>query len=109
MQLSKRLYLQNKHLKSMSAIKTKTKIKQERKATKDTVEDVSAAVTKYLDSKAYHYRNKAGEEMVEVHADWLYSYGEAETLLNGILPLPKLGGNLSVRKPENVKPRVTFG
>jgi hypothetical protein len=108
MQLSKRLYLQNKNMKRMSALKTKTTIKQERKA-KDTVEDVSGAITKYLDEKAYHYCNKAGEEMVEVHADWLYSYGEEEKLLNGIPPLPKLGGNLSVRKPQNVKPRIPFG
>jgi hypothetical protein len=71
MQLSKRMYLRNKKIKSMSALKTKTKIKQERKA-KDTA-NVSAAVTNYLDKKAYHYRNKAGEDMVEVHVDWLYS------------------------------------
>jgi hypothetical protein len=112
MQLSKRLYLQNKSLKSMSvALKTKTKIKQETKVKQErsTVEDATAAVTKYLDEKAYHYRNKAGEEMVEVHADWLYQYDAAEKLPNGILPLPKYGGNLSVRKPESVKPRVTFG
>jgi hypothetical protein len=107
MQLSKRMYLQNKSLKSMSALKIKTKIKQERKA-KDTA-DVSATVTKYLDEKAYHYHNEAGKDMVEVHADWLYSYEEDEKLPNGIPPLPKYGGNLSVRKPENVKPLVTFG
>jgi hypothetical protein len=106
MQLSKRLYLHNKNLKTMSAVKTT--IKQERRKAKDIVEDVSAAVTKYLDTKSYHYKNKAGEDMVEVHADWLYSYAD-EKLPNGILPLPKYGGNLSVRRPENVKPRVTFG
>jgi hypothetical protein len=109
MQLSKRLYLQNKNMKSMAALKTKTKIKQESSKAKDTVEDVSGAITKYLDEKAYHYRNKAGEDMVEVHSDWLYSYEEGEKLPNGILPLPKYGGNLSVRKPESVKPRVPFG
>jgi hypothetical protein len=107
MQLSKRMYLRNKNLKSMSALKTKTKIKQERKA-KDTA-NVPAAVTNYLDKKAYHYRNKAGEDMVKVHADWLYGYEEVEKLLNGIPPLPKYGGNLSIRKPESVKPRVPFG
>jgi hypothetical protein len=36
----------------------KTTIKQERKA-KDTVKDVLATITKYLDKKAYHYCNKA--------------------------------------------------
>jgi hypothetical protein len=112
MQLSKRVYLQNKCLKSLSALKIITKIKQERKAkdTKDTI-DVSAAVTKYLDAKAYHYRNDAGEEMVEVHADWLYSYDESdEKLPKGIPPIPKYGGNLSICiKPPNVKPRFTFG
>jgi hypothetical protein len=113
MQLSKRMYLQNKSLKSMSAVKTKTKIKQETKMIKhesnSTVKDASTAVTKYLDAKAYHYTTKAGEDMVEVHADWLYQYDAAEKLPNGIPPLPKYGGNLSVRKPESVKPRVTFG
>jgi hypothetical protein len=94
-------------LKRMSALKTKTKIKQERKR-KDTA-DVSAAVTNYLDKKAYHYCNKAGEDMVEVHADWLYGYEEDEKLPNEIPPLPKYGGNLSIRKPESVKPRVLFG
>jgi hypothetical protein len=107
MQLSKRMYLRNKNLTSMSALKTKTKIKQERKA-KDTA-NVSAAVTNYLDKKAYHYRNKAGEDMVEVHADWLYGYEEGEKLPNGIPPLLKYGSNLSIRKPECVKPRVPFG
>jgi hypothetical protein len=94
-------------LKSLSASKIKTKIKQERKA-KDTV-DVAAAITKYLDEKAYHYHNEAGKDMVEVYADWLYSYEEVKKLPNGIPPLPKYRGNLSVRKPENVKPRVPFG
>jgi hypothetical protein len=108
MQLSKQIYLQKKNLKSMSALKTKTKIKQERKA-KDTAEDVLATVTKYLDEKSYHYCNKAGEDMVEVHADWLYSYEEDKKLPNGILLLLKYGGNLSIRKPENVKPGVNFG
>jgi hypothetical protein len=70
---------------------------------------VLAAVTNYLDKKAYHYRNKAGEDMVEVHADWLYGYEEGEKLPNGIPPLPKYGGNLSIRKAESVKPRVLFG
>jgi hypothetical protein len=107
MQLSKRMYLQNKSLKSLSASKIKTKIKQERKA-KDTA-NVAAAVTKYFEEKAYHYHNEAGKDMVAVHADWLYSYEEVEKLPNGIPPLPKYGGNLSVRKPENVKPRVSFG
>jgi hypothetical protein len=88
-------------------LKTKTKIKQERKA-KDTA-DVPAAVTKYLDKKAYHYRNKAGEDMVVVHADWLYAYEEDEKLTNRFPPLPKYGGNLSIRKPESVKPQVPFG
>jgi hypothetical protein len=106
-QLSKRVYLKNKHSKSLSALKMKTTIKQETKA-KDTT-DVSAAVTKYLDTKAYHFRNEDGEDIVEVHADWLYCYGDDKKLPNGILPLPKYGGNLSVRKPENVKPRVPFG
>jgi hypothetical protein len=72
-------------LKSLSASKIKTKIKQERKA-KDTV-DVAAAITKYLDEKAYHYHNEAGKDMVEVHADWLYSYEEVKKLPNGIPPL----------------------
>jgi hypothetical protein len=111
MQLSKRMYLQNKSLKSMSVV-LKTKIKQEKKIKQErntVAEDALAAVTKYLDEKAYHYRNKAGEDMVEVHADWLYQYDETEKLPNGFLPLPTLGGNLSVRKPESVKPRVTFG
>jgi hypothetical protein len=47
--------------------------------------------------------------MVEVHANWLYQYDKAEKLPNWILPLPKYGGNLRVRKPESVKPSVTFG
>jgi hypothetical protein len=85
MHLSTRMYLQNKNLKSTSALKTK--IKQERKA-KDTV-NLSTAIAKYLDEKVYHYCNKAGEDMVEVYADWLYSYGEAGKLPNGIPPLPK--------------------
>jgi hypothetical protein len=56
----------------LSALKIKTKIKQERKA-KDPV-DASTTVTKYIDEKVYHYCNKAGEDMVEVHADWLNNY-----------------------------------
>jgi hypothetical protein len=39
----------------------------------------------------------------------LYSYEADKKLPNGIPPLPKYGGNLSIRKPENTKPRVTFG
>jgi hypothetical protein len=85
MQLTKRMYLQNKRLKSMSALKIKTKIKQERRA-KDTV-NVSAAVTKYLYKKACHYHNEAGEGMVEVHADWLYSYEEDEKLCGSVFSL----------------------
>ena len=108
-QLTKRLYLQSKRLKGMLVSKRKTKIKQERKANDITVLDVTAAVTKYLDTKAYHYCNKEGEEMVEVHSDWLYSYEEGEKLPEGIPPIPEYGGNLSVRKPLNVKPRVPFG
>jgi hypothetical protein len=88
-------------------LKIKTKIKQERKA-KDKV-DVFAAITKYLDKKVYHYHNEAGKDMVEVHADWLYSYEEVKKLPKGIPPLPKCGGNLSICKPENVKPQVPFG
>jgi hypothetical protein len=48
-------------------------------------------------------------KLVEVHSDWLYSYEENEKLPNGIPPLPEYGGNLSVRKPRNIKPRVPFG
>ena len=87
-------------------MKQETKIKQETKA-QDTA-DVLAAVTRYLDAKMFYYCNKAGEDMVEVHADWIYSY-EEERLPNGVPPLLTYGGNLSVRKPENVKARVPFG
>jgi hypothetical protein len=38
--------------------------------------------------KVYHYHNKEGEDMVEVHANWLNQYDEAKKLPNGILPLP---------------------
>ena len=88
---------------------SKTKIKHERKANNITVLDVSAAITKYLDKKAYHFCNKAGEEMVEVHADWLYNYEEDEKLPHGIPPISEYGGNLSVRKLEKVKHQVPFG
>ena len=46
--------------------------------------------------------------MVEVHANWLYSYEEDEKLPLGVPPIPEYGGNLSIRKPENMKPRVPF-
>jgi hypothetical protein len=59
-----------------------------------------ATNTKYLDEKMYHYCNKAGEDMVELHTDWLYIYKEDEKVLNGIPPLPKYSHNLSARKPE---------
>jgi hypothetical protein len=68
--------------KYVSSIENKnenqTKMKQER----NTDKDASAAVMKYLDEKVYHYRNKAGEDMVEVHANWLYQYDKAEKLPN---------------------------
>ena len=81
----------------------KTKVKQERAAS--STGRASAAVTKHLlDKRERHRCKEAGEEMAAVCADWLRSHEDNKKLRNRAPPTPKRDGNLSVGKPENIKP-----
>ena len=66
-----------------------------------------AAIKDYVEKKCIHfYEDEDGKEMVEMHADDLYTYDDNQ---NSLPILNSLGGNVSVRKPEATKPVIIFG
>jgi hypothetical protein len=77
------------------------KPKEEKKKSKDEHPEIN--VDNYVESMVYEYKNEKGEACVEVHVDMLTEYDD-----DYLRDLP-FGGNLSVRKPPNLKPLVVFG
>ena len=58
------------------------------------------------DERMYFYQDENDKEMVEMHVDDVYTYGNKQ---DNLPPLPSLGGSLSVRLPKEAKPVIVLG
>jgi hypothetical protein len=64
-------------------------------------------IREFVDKKlTCEYKQDNDEEFVEIHVDYLYSYGLND---KDLPPLGKFGGNQSVQLPTDQKARLFFG
>ena len=90
-------------LKYNKAIKTIV-VKKEEKGSDRPVDSV---IEKYIENEhMYFHQDENGKEMVEMHVDDLYTYGNKQ---DNLPHLPSLGGSLSTCLSKGTKPVIVLG